>query len=173
MNSRENEIRKILNGYFRFNDEYRIEAGKDFRDIQNLQNTALTSGLVGLKNRKYQYRSELSGEELGELCPGILLKYGVPVDLHTAPDVYALRVDVGFVNTYMITVEIDGQELLLCIYTAKSLFSGLRVRALRKKWLRRFEALKLTEVPVTMKPQLVRPEDQETEPRRRKNGDEE
>lgn len=157
MNSREKEIRKILNGYYLLNDAYRIEEGEDLRDIQNLQGSIFSSHLVGLLCRAKQFRSALSEEELTEECAGILLEHGLPVDLHTAPDAFALLVEAGPADDYIITAEINGSSVLLSLYMAKSLFARFRVKRLFRKWLGRFEALSLTEEPVTMSPQQLLP----------------
>ncbi len=157
MNSREKEIRKILNGYYLLNDAYRIEEGENIRDIQNLQGSIFSSHLVGILSRVKQFSSALSEEELTEKCAGILLEHGIPVELHTAPDAFALLVEAGPADDYIIAAEINGSSVLLSLYMAKSLFAGFRVKRLFRKWLGFFAPLSLTEEPVTMSPQQLLP----------------
>ncbi len=152
MNVREKEIRRILNGYYQLNDEYRIEAGEDLWDIQQLRGSLFSTHLFGLKTVKRQYLSELSEEELPYALADILEEHGIPTDLHSAPEAFALFVSSGISKDHLLTAEIKGQSVLFTLYSSRGLFMGRRLGRQLRKWEERLEPLKLSECSLTMGP---------------------
>lgn len=150
MNVREKEIRRILNGYYQLNDEYRIEAGEDLRDLQQLRGSLFSTFLFGLKKVKRQYLSELSEEDLPYELADILEEHGSPTDLHTAPEAFALFVSSGISKEYLLTAEVKGKAVLFTLYSSRGLFMRWRLGRQLRKWEERLEPLKLKECPLTM-----------------------
>lgn len=149
MNALQKEIRRILNGYFRLKDNKHLEVGEDLRDVQLMSSALVSTRLFGLRTRRQCYFSELQEEKLQEACEQLMNGMGVRVDLHEAPELLAVYSAAGMANSYLMTAELNGQEVLFTFYTAKALFSRMRARRIFRKWMKYAGPLKLMETSVS------------------------
>ncbi len=166
MKGRSKEIRRILVGYLAF-DGQDIIAGRTFVDhlVQGAYAGTFSARVFGLTVRKRQYR--FSDVKLGDteaLCRIAFSRMGSSVRLETAPDAAAVMTIPWLFNPCIMTAEVKGKDVLLCFYTARTLFSFLNAIRGYRQWLKIMDGLTLKRVDVTIEPQDVIPQEQEITP---------
>ena len=160
MDSRTKEIRRILTGLITYEmDGTVITAAKS---LLELQTDGIFSGsdnarLLGLRVVKHQYRIKNNIPTAHETCMKAFNTVGARVHLYTAPDALAVLCHLLWFNPLVLTLEAQDDQLLLCVYTARSLTAAWGVKLLRKR-LDKGMPKNLEEVEVTMTPQCIEPE---------------
>ena len=163
------EIRRILTGFITYEmDGTVITAAKN---VFELQTDGIFAGsdnarFFGLHTVKRQYRVKGDLPAVHEACIKAFYTVGGRVYLYTAPDALAALCHLLWFNPLVITLEAQDDQLLLCVYTARSLTAALGVKLLLKR-LHKSMPEGLTEIEVTMTPQCVEQEKPERKLRRK------
>lgn len=154
------EIRRILTGFITYEmDGIVITAA---RNLLELQTDGIFSGsdsarLLGLHIVKHQYRIKNNIPTTHETCIKAFNTVGARVHLYTAPDALTVLCHLLWFNPLVLTLEAQDDQLLLCVYTARSLTAAWGVKLLLKR-LNKAMPKNLGEVEVTMTPQCIEPE---------------
>ncbi len=160
MDIRKKEIRRILSGFSVYDGE-KIKASSNLfnTDIQGTFTGSFTSRFFGLTAVKRQYKFSVTQKEAEKLCRKAFADMGRRVELDSAPDALALVFFPHLHNPFVMTADIEGRQLLLQYYTARTILSPLFARLYLSKWEKLVAADGFQRVElVTIKPQLVTPE---------------
>jgi len=163
MDQRKKEIRTILMGFIRYQEEYIVAAGDVFQaEFRGLFQGASAARFRGLKEIRRQYKLT-SGKVYGNMqIVNALLAMGHPVFLSSAPDASGILYRPLLFNPVMITVEAEKSDALFCFYTAKTLYATLNIRRVIKKLQASFPE-NFKPAPVTMTPVVLTEEKQGNE----------
>ena len=160
MDSRAKEIRRILTGFITYEmDGTVITAAKN---VFELQTDGIFAGsdnarFLGLHIVKHQYRIKNNIPTAHETCIKAFNTVGGRAHLYTAPDALTVLCHLLWFNPLVLTLEAQDDQLLLCVYTARSLTAAWGVKLLLKR-LNKAMPKNLEEVEVTMTPQCIEPE---------------
>ena len=160
MDSRAKEIRRILTGFITYEMDGTVITAA--RNLFELQTDGIFSGsdsarLLGLHIVKHQYKIKNNISTAHETCIKAFNTVGARVHLYTAPDALTVLCHLLWFNPLVLTLEAQDDQLLLCVYTARSLTAAWGVKLLRKR-LDKGMPKNLEEVEVTMTPQCIEPE---------------
>lgn len=158
MDERTKEIRKILTGFISYETyEY---AGTVIVAAKNLLRYRGEGGFVGADSaRFFGVRSEMKQyviprkkvEEVHAACFELMLNLGRRVYLYSAPDALTVLCRPAFRAPLIVTMEAKGVQLLVCVYTARTLLSRLNMRRMLEK-LAQVLPSEMSEAAVTMAP---------------------
>ena len=132
------------------------------KNLLELQTDGIFAGsdnarFLGLHTVKCQYRIKGDIPTAHAACIKAFYTVGGRVHLYTAPDALASLCHLLWFNPLVITLEAQDNQLLLCVYTARSLTAALGVKLLLKR-LNKSMPEGLTETEVTMTPQCIEKE---------------
>lgn len=107
----------------------------------------------GVRTVLRQYRFRGSAEKIYPQCVEAFLRVGMRAHLFTAPDALAILCTPRMRHPLVVTLEGQDDQLLLSIYTSRSLFAALNQRQTVKQLLAVLPPM--AEVPLTLTPQCV------------------
>ena len=169
MDDRNKEIRRILTGFIA------LEMGGDVitaaQNLFQVRNDNFFNGAdfaryFGLRTKMRQYtvdESEL--EQTRKECAKAFFCLGRRAYLYTAPDTLAMLYRPAWHNPMVVTFDAEGNQLLLCVYTARSPLAEWHIKRAMKA-LNELLPKNLKETEVTMTPYCATAESekkQETE----------
>lgn len=130
MSALKKEIKRILTGIIVDNGEYISAAPNVFgMNFKGTFSGASSVGFAGVSHKKKRYALAVDDEEAIALCCASLITLGREVVLMNAPDAYAvIRIPVVR-NPSIIMIEVNEGELVLDVYTARTLFAFFTKRS--------------------------------------------
>ncbi len=160
MDARGKEIRKIISGMVT-NEGSKIVASDTIFDLnyQGMYAGTLAARVNGLTEKRRQYRLKLRNYEVRPAVEKALEKVGKPAALRTAPDAMCALCFPILHNPCFLTAEYNGRDVLVCFYTARTLFSFLNAARGFAALERKLGKENLTRVKVTEEPKVTEPEE--------------
>lgn len=153
MDARTKEASLVLRGRFGY-DEDGVLIIPTRNPLRVRSGGALFGGnqiwLLGITVRKYQYQITGEMDDTLDGCVRALLRLGRQVVLPTAPESLAvLHIPVA-ARPAVLTLDVEEDQLLLCIYRGRALLGKAALRRLFEKWDKiKPEGLQETELTMT------------------------
>lgn len=155
MDKRTREVRAILAGFISYElDGAVITAAKDLSDLENPDFYPGADGafVLGVHKVMQQYTVQGNVKTAHEACIRAFANLGRRAFLHTAPDALVMLCKPPAGSAVVVTLEAEGKQLLLCIYTARTPLCLLRIRRMQKQLAAALpKTLKASQVTMTPK----------------------
>ncbi len=139
---RRSEIRRILLGYIDFDADGRLiaaERSDRIRTFGTFNGTAVAR-IFGVSVHSRYYAFTKKKAEIEANCLQAFRSIGRLVQLDSAEDVLTVFCSPVFFNPAVLTAEIQGEKLLVSVYTARSLTSWLNANRAFRQWRRHMPA---------------------------------
>ena len=162
---RNKEIRRILAGLVTYElDGAVMTAARNLFEVQfdgGIPGTRKAQTL-GIREKLWQFRFHGDVDKVYAACEEAFFHLGRRVYLYTAPDALAMLYRPAFRHALIVTMEGTEEELLLGLYTARSLQTRLNIRLAYRRIAEELPA-ELVETEVTMLPESEAPEAEKPE----------
>ena len=156
MDARTKEIRRILTGFITYElDRTVVTVAQNIFQVRGdgFSRGANSARFFGVRVAKRQYM--IAGKKkvpiVHEGCINAFAQLGMRAYLYNAPEALAMLYRPILHNPCVVTLEAKENQLLLCVYTARSPLSRLNVKRMLKK-LDEVLPAGMTETDVTMTP---------------------
>lgn len=160
---RNREIRRILGGFVTYElNGAVLTAAKNLLQLQ-ADGVIVGAGkarTLGISEKLHQFRFSGDVDAVYGACQDAFFRLGRRVYLYTAPDALAMLYHPIMRHSLLITMEGTEEELLLGMYTARSLQTRLNFRLTYRRLLKELPAV-LEETEVTMTPESQKPAEPE------------
>ena len=155
MSAKTKEIRKILLGQAAMENGSIVAAKSAAQLLFNgTYNGSASVAVGGVECAMIQYRIDSDLESAFEECLRVFSRMGSNVELESAPNAVACLHQPVWNNPVVATMETEGRELLLCLYSAKTALKNVSMNSIANRWRKEMPE-SLREVDVTMTPQSL------------------
>ena len=136
---RKREIRRILMGYIAFDEDQHILASERSSHLRlmGLLNGSTGARVLGLGVRTRHYVLTASPEESLEECGNAFAELGRFVELDSDPELLAVFYSPIFYNPAILTAQVQDGNLVLTVYTARSLTVRWNTAHAFRQWRQR------------------------------------
>lgn len=127
------EIKQALVGWVHYNQGC-LEVNRGVGDITyfvGFNNGSTAVRLLGLCARRYEYSMPMRSKGWDVNMLKILYAFGKPLRLSTLPNGAAVFVRRGWRNPVIMTLERNDEQLLVGLYTARSIFASSTLKKMR------------------------------------------